>query len=67
MDSKRFYVLILLICSLAFTGIYTPALWAVDYGVLVKGEFDVAAADETDPTGSVIAAPWVSVPLTRLN
>jgi len=46
-------------CVLCFSA---PALYAADYGAFVQGEFDARGADENKTNGSVIAAPWISVP-----
>ena len=48
--------LVLVQCSLLF---------AVDYGGLVKGEFEAAGLDETDTTGNIILAPWLSLPFDK--
>ena len=40
-------------------------LFSADFGALLKGEFDVAGADETNASGTIIIAPWVSVPFNN--
>ena len=52
---KKVVILSLLfsLCSLLF---------AVDFGALVKGEFDVKGADKTNASGNIIIAPWLSAP-----
>ena len=57
---KRIILIILLFSLLNLGG-----LWAVDFGVVLQGEFTVAGQDETDISGSIILAPWVSVPFQK--
>ena len=55
---KRILLFSLLIIHFSF-------LYAADFGVLLNGKFDVAGADETDASGSVILAPWFSLPFEK--
>jgi len=49
--------LILLFCVFTLSGLY-----AADYGAFIQGEFEALGAEETTASGSVIVAPWISVP-----
>ena len=51
--------------SLLFVTCYL--LFGTDFGALIKGEFDVKGADETDASGTIIIAPWFSVPFNNFE
>jgi hypothetical protein len=51
-------ILFTLLSSLMLSGLY-----AIDYGALVIGEFEAAGEEENDTNGTVILAPWLSLPV----
>jgi len=54
---KRLFIFILLYSVFSLSSIF-----AADYGAFIQGEFEAKGADETNTSGSVIVAPWISVP-----
>ena len=51
-----------LLFSLLIFVLSLPGPGAIDYGAILQVEFDAAGHDETDISGTVILAPWLSVP-----
>ena len=62
MNTKKNIALVLMLSAFTFSSLYAPGLLAGDFGVLLKGELDLIGQDETDTSGSIIVAPWVSLP-----
>ena len=56
---KRIILFALVFSAFALTA--APCLWAAEFGALITGEYD---AGETEQFGSVILAPWISMPFT---
>ena len=57
---KRIIPVVLLCSAFTLTG-----LFAADFGAFIQGELDVVGQDETTTSGTIIFAPWVSVPFEK--
>ena len=55
------FPLFFFLCSL----LSAPCSFGVDYGALLKMEFDVDGADKTSASGNIIVAPWLSMPFNN--
>jgi len=52
----------MVISALATGFLLAPGVHAADFGMFLIGEYNARGEDETLSSGSVIAAPWVSLP-----
>ena len=52
-----------LLVVLMMTVFTLGSLFAVDYGAFLQLGFEAGGAEEADASGSIIIAPWVSVPI----
>ena len=50
----------LILFAVFFLG-FIPGLYALEFGGILKADIDVAGQDETNTSGSIVIAPWVSV------
>jgi hypothetical protein len=55
----------ILLFSLLIVHFSLPIAFAADYGMVINGEAEAVGADETDASGTVILAPWISVPFSK--
>ena len=40
---------------------FVPGLFALEFGAVIKGDINITGQDETETSGGVLFAPWVSV------
>ena len=60
---KRVLIFTVIVFMLSLTLISAPGLWAADFGMIVNGHFKTEGGDETTPSGKLILAPWLFLPL----
>ena len=56
---KRVFLLAVLIAAFSLTFVFA------DYGAFVQGEFDTVGKDDTGISGSIVFAPWLSLPFGK--